>query len=612
MNVCYPRRGSRARHHRASYPNTSPSQCTSQTRNILSRGVKRRGTKSEFNRETSLPRLRPPTRTAQIRLLNRNHSHSLLALLVAIFNACNKNCHFPETWKEAVIIGIPKPDKPHDLPTSYRPSSLLSGLGKLFDRVLKSRLSDHLLGNGLIINKQFGFRPNHSCPQQAFRVVEHISEGFKCKRKTVAVFSDVAKAFDKVWHAGLFYKLHQLQVPDHLVFIIYQYLTNRHFSFRDENSTSAKRLIRAGVPQGSALSPLLYSTCTNDISRPQTGGVFAAEVAGTYLSCITGACSRLFEKNVEYGISAFFLFFADDTVLYLAGSNFRQIIPRLQKAIDELTRWFQTWKIEVSPEKSAAIFFNYSRTKKKEVVPYNSPTFRINNSPIPWNHKHKYLGITLDKYLHFKDQIKRVRQNVQLYLLINALGINASVHATGDDVRAASLRPCRPKGPLPTSDSAKQLLHKSLWRTLVWTPPYYDLKRSSDRCALRAPGILLGDSARAKSPRDFLCRDAHLAASIWQSRADGIPCRTAATDEILKAPIYWGYGQETTNMLLWGFCRSMKVGHTPRTWVRGSFSVPLLPQGKTKKNKNSRRPVPAPIGDTLAFGKCVTTLRVCI
>ncbi|GBP78979.1 Probable RNA-directed DNA polymerase from transposon BS [Eumeta japonica] len=134
----------------------------------------------------------------------------LLALLVPIFNACIKNCHFSEAWKEAIIIGIPKPGQPRDLPTSFRPISFLSGLGKIFAKVLKSRLSDHLLGNDLIINEQFGFRPNHSCPQQALRLVEFISEGFKRKRKTVPVFFDVTKVFDKVWHAGLTYKLHQL------------------------------------------------------------------------------------------------------------------------------------------------------------------------------------------------------------------------------------------------------------------------------------------------------------------------------------------------------------------------------------------------------------------
>ncbi|GBP24722.1 Probable RNA-directed DNA polymerase from transposon BS [Eumeta japonica] len=116
------------------------------------------------------------------------------------------------------------------------------------------------------------------------------------------------------------------------------------------NSTSAKRLIRAGVPQGSTLSSLLYSVYTNDIPCPQIGVQLAL--------------------------------FADDTALYLRCSNFRQITPRLQKAIDEMMRWFQTWRIKVNPEKSAAIFFNYSKIKKTEVEPYNSPTFHICNSSI--------------------------------------------------------------------------------------------------------------------------------------------------------------------------------------------------------------------------------------
>ncbi|GBP04845.1 RNA-directed DNA polymerase from mobile element jockey [Eumeta japonica] len=254
--------------------------------------------------------------------------------------------------------------------------------------LLKSHSSYSHLHDPTLPPSDFLFLPKSSAttiePQQALRLVEHISEGFKRKRKTVAVFFDVAKAFDKVWHASQIYKLHQQQVPDRLVFIIQHYLTNRQFSFRHEKSTSAKRLIRAGVPQGSTLSPLLYSAYTNDIPRPQTGVQLAL--------------------------------FADDTALYLSGSNFRIITPRLQKAVDELTRWFQTWRIEVNPEKSAVIFFNYSSIKKKEVIPYNSPTFRINKPPIPWHHKYKYLGITLDKHLHFKDHIKRVRQNAQLYL----------------------------------------------------------------------------------------------------------------------------------------------------------------------------------------------------
>ncbi|GBP13422.1 Probable RNA-directed DNA polymerase from transposon BS [Eumeta japonica] len=122
----------------------------------------------------------------------------LLSLLVAIFNACLRNCYFSPVCKEAEVIGIHKPRKPRDLPNSYRPIGLLSGLSKLFERILKTRLRDHLLGKGLIIDEQFGFHPVHLCPQQILRQVEYISEGFKSKRKTVVVFFDVAKTFDRV------------------------------------------------------------------------------------------------------------------------------------------------------------------------------------------------------------------------------------------------------------------------------------------------------------------------------------------------------------------------------------------------------------------------------
>ncbi|GBP35560.1 RNA-directed DNA polymerase from mobile element jockey [Eumeta japonica] len=118
---------------------------------------------------------------------------SFLSLLVTIFNACLKKCHFPPVWKEA---GIPKSGKPRDFPSSYRPISLLSGLGKNYEKILKTRLSEHLFGKGLI-NEQFVFPPNQSCPQQALRLIEYITERFKTKKTTVVVFFDVAKTFDR-------------------------------------------------------------------------------------------------------------------------------------------------------------------------------------------------------------------------------------------------------------------------------------------------------------------------------------------------------------------------------------------------------------------------------
>ncbi|GBP03252.1 Probable RNA-directed DNA polymerase from transposon BS [Eumeta japonica] len=253
--------------------------------------------------------------------------------------------------KEAEVIGIHKPEKPRDLPASYRPNSLLSGLAKLFERVLKTRLSNYFFGKGFIIDEQFGFRPAHSCPQQVLRLVEYVSEGFKIKHKTVAVFFDVAKAFDRVWHAGLVYKLHSLQVPDRLILIIENFLSNRHFTFRHERTHSTKRLIRAGVPQGSALSPLLYSAYTNDIPRLTSG--------------------------VQL------VLFADDTALFFRSSTRRSIFRHLPSAYDELGQWFRKWRIEINLDKSAAIQFKYSKNRSKLIIDWNTPNLKMLNARIP-------------------------------------------------------------------------------------------------------------------------------------------------------------------------------------------------------------------------------------
>ncbi|GBP41400.1 Probable RNA-directed DNA polymerase from transposon BS [Eumeta japonica] len=241
------------------------------------------------------------------------------------FNACIKNCYFPPAWKEAEVIGIHKPGKPRDLPASYRPISLLSGLGKLFEKILKTRLSDHLLGKGLIIDEQFGFRPAHSCPQQVLRLVEYVSEGFETERSTVAVFFDVAKAFDRqtdISHLGM-------------------------SALTRQDVLSEQEFLKA--PPSLLCCTRVHKRCTATVVvwRP------TRVIRGRYRA------------------------------LYGNRNRSTRFTPPLQRAIDELGQWFRKWRIEVNPDKSAAIQFKY--------------------------------GVTLDKNLHFRDHIERVRNTALFY-----------------------------------------------------------------------------------------------------------------------------------------------------------------------------------------------------
>ncbi|GBM77400.1 RNA-directed DNA polymerase from mobile element jockey [Araneus ventricosus] len=83
--------------------------------------------------------------------------------LTEIFNKCIVLHHFPDSWKLAHVLMFPKPNQNHKLSGSYRPNSLLSNIGKLFEKVLLKRLNDHCLKNSIIPAEQFGFRSGHSC-----------------------------------------------------------------------------------------------------------------------------------------------------------------------------------------------------------------------------------------------------------------------------------------------------------------------------------------------------------------------------------------------------------------------------------------------------------------
>ncbi|KAJ0177653.1 hypothetical protein K1T71_006526 [Dendrolimus kikuchii] len=296
----------------------------------------------------------------------------LILIMVSIFNAAINNCQFPKTWKEAEVIGIRKPGKPASKPSSYRPISLLSSLGKLYERVLLTRLRDFAFSNNLIPPEQFGFRARHSCPQQVLRITEHVLSHFQRSGRrfwpTGAVFFDVAKAFDKVWHNGLIYKLYQLGVPDRLVLILRDFLKDRRFRFRVEGTRSSSHSISAGVPQGSALSPLLFSLYTSDMPR---------------------------HPHTELAL------YADDTAIFISDPSRYRICSHLNAAIKELGDWFRRWRIEVNPEKSAAIMFS-----RRSLSPNTRPTnqlmpIKLYDGVIPWVNEVKYLGVTLDKGLYF-------------------------------------------------------------------------------------------------------------------------------------------------------------------------------------------------------------------
>jgi hypothetical protein len=135
--------------------------------------------------------------------------------------------YFPNAWKEAKIITLPKSGKDPKFPQNLWPISLLSSTGKLFEKVIQKIVQRQLDTKNLLNASQFGFRARHSTTLQCMRLTDHITLTFNNNMSTAAVFLDIEKAFDTTWHSGLLYKVSKLQFPENVTKLINSYLKNR-------------------------------------------------------------------------------------------------------------------------------------------------------------------------------------------------------------------------------------------------------------------------------------------------------------------------------------------------------------------------------------------------
>jgi hypothetical protein len=209
--------------------------------------------------------------------------------IAKLLNAVLCRQYFPPAWKHACVISILKSGKDPTLPSSYRPISLFQTFGKLFEKILLTRVLREVNERGLLRDQQFGFRPRHSTALQLVRLVERVNRNFDERRLTGAVFLDVAKAFDTVWVEGLLYKLTILDFPSYLVKTLPSYLHHRTFQTSFRSATSSRRNMRAGVAQGGLVSPVLFSLYVNDVPTPSRHVELALYADGTAL--IATRCS---------------------------------------------------------------------------------------------------------------------------------------------------------------------------------------------------------------------------------------------------------------------------------------------------------------------------------
>ena len=175
--------------------------------------------------------------------------------------------HFPNRWKQSTMIFIPKGTTPTSH-TDYRPISLLNLPGKIMEKYINSKIIEFIDTNSLNNPSQHGFRKNHGTDTATALIYEIIAAGKSNQQKTIAIMRDVSKAFDRVWHSGIIYKMITSNFPEYLIRIIASYLNNRTARIRINKHIGPSFQIKCGVPQGGCMSPVLYTFYNHDLPQP--------------------------------------------------------------------------------------------------------------------------------------------------------------------------------------------------------------------------------------------------------------------------------------------------------------------------------------------------------
>ena len=243
---------------------------------------------------------------------------------------------------------------------NYRPVSLTSHIVKIYERILRKKMVDHLERNNLLCQNQHGFRKGKSCLTQLLHHLDDVINSLLSGNDVDAIYLDYAKAFDKVDHRLLLIKLRHYGFSDKMVEWINSFPSNRYQIVVIDGRVSFLALILSGVPQGTVLSPILFLVFINDIT-----------------TCVFTSTIRCF---------------ADDTRVCKALSSC-QDVSALQKDLENIITWSDCNNMMLHEDKFEYICHQANRSNLLLQLPFTSTYFEY----------HTLGGITLHPANNIRD-----------------------------------------------------------------------------------------------------------------------------------------------------------------------------------------------------------------
>ena len=304
----------------------------------------------------------------------KNASLQVIEMIRDIFNLLLRRKAVPKTWCIGLITPIYKKGNRMD-PNNYRGICVGNALLKLFCTILNQRLIKYINENNIINKCQIGFKKNcrttdHILTLKAL-INKHVKD--KSKKKVHAAFIDFAKAFDSVWHKGLFHKLQKNGINGNFLELLQNIYENTECAVKIGSQHTNFFKCLKGVRQGCPLSPTLFNIFMDDLV--------------TDLNNANTAPLQLENEPITC------LLYADDIII-LSSTH-----TGLQNCLDALHEYCKKWKLSINKSKSKCMTFykNCSKYKHK---------FSIDNTELQNVTEFTYLGITLDAACSFKQTLQ--------------------------------------------------------------------------------------------------------------------------------------------------------------------------------------------------------------